>query len=363
MKQRKTKLICTIGVALSLIIALPTGVYAYKYNQYKDSFNDAVSQLDNEKYDESISAFNDISGTYFGKKNSEKIVKEIDKAKELKENKKVYDEALTLLTDKKYLEAIDSFKKIPMEATKIYELASKKIDESKSLYISSNIENAKNEANTSNYDSALNYLALALNLDAANKDASTLKDEYIKAKEAAELKAKQDAEAKAKQEAEVKAKQEAEAKANKAAAEKPKKDTVVNIGKIPPILQPRSSYVPTQVSGQDAIKNEFKKMGFVFQSDTLASYTKDGRYVSLEYVQDGGEKGSCWAVYTSEYFYGNIEEQLVANAMTVILGREKSSYNLTYVHYALGSGQSFETPNIKSRIYDQKLYVFIYLPK
>lgn len=213
MEKMKIRLICIFAVILLLIIALPTGVYAYKNNQYKSDFNKAASQLDNEKYDEAINAFNDISKTYFGKKNSEKIKKEIEKAEKFKENKKVYDEALKLFNDKKYLEAIDGFKKIPKGDPKRYEKSTKKIEECKSLYISLNLENAKNEVKSNNYDSAVKYLDLVLALDAANKDAIALKDEYIKAKEAAELKAKQEAEAKAAADAKAKAEANANAKA------------------------------------------------------------------------------------------------------------------------------------------------------
>lgn len=353
--KRSKKLICILAVLVLFIIALPTGVYAYNYNQYKANFNKAVLQLGDEKYDESINSFNDISNTYFGKKDAGEIKKEIQRAKEFKENKKVYDEALKLFTDKKYLEALEGFKKIPVNDTKRYGMAVKNIDECKSLYISVNLENARNEAKSNNYDSAINYLSLVLTVDTSNTDAITLKDEYTKAKEAADLKAKQEAEAKAKQEAEAKAKQEAEQRAKKEAAAK----TI----RIPSIVQPQTAYVPTQVSGMAAIKGEFQKMGFVFQSDTKATYTKNGMNVDLEYIADGGEKGSCWAVYTSSLYYGGNEEQLYTNAMTIILGRDKASYNLTYIHYALATSDSYETPNIKTRIYDQKLYVFIYMPK
>jgi hypothetical protein len=362
MKQSKTMLISII-VAILFMLALPTGVYAYQYNQYKNSFNKARSLLDNEKYDESINAFNGISNTYFGKKDLEEIKKEIEKAQKFKENKKVYDEALKLFIDKKYLEAIDSFKEIPEDDTKRYELAKKKIDEAKSLYITLNIENAKSEAKSNNYDSAINYLALVLALDADNKDASTLKDEYIKAKEAAALKAKQEAEAKAKQEAEAKARREAEAKAKQQAADKAKKETVPKFDVPPRIGSPQAEYVPKQVSGAEAIKSEFKKVGFIFQSDIKATYNKNGASVILEYIEDGGGKGSCWALSTNTWNYGYEEEEVIVKAMIIILGRERASNNLSYIHYALTSSDSYETPDMKALVYSSKLYVFVYIPK
>lgn len=347
MKQIGTKHILVFGVVLLVIIALPTGAYAYKYNEYKNNLHEAIYQLDSEKYDESINAFSNISTTYFGKKNFGEIEGYTEKAKNFKENKKLYDDALKLFEDKKYLEAADGFRKVSQDDEKRNDLAKKKIDECNSLYISLNIESAKNEAKANNYDSAVNYLTLVLNLDSANKDALTLKEEYLKAKEAAQLKAKQEAEAKAKKEAEEKARKEAE------------KVTVV----VKPPTAPQQTYTPTHVSGNEAIKNEFKKMGFVFQSDVIATYTKDNANCTLEYIQDGGEKGSCWAIYTDSYYYGHIQEQVISNALTAIWGSEKVSYNLQYVHSALSTGYSYSTPNIKALIYNNNLYVFIYLPK
>jgi len=347
MKKLKSKKICIIVILILVIIALPASVYAYKYNQYKNAYSEAMSQLDKEKYDESINAFNDISNTYFGKKNSEEIKKDIEKAKKFKENKKVFDDSLKLFNEKKYLEAIESFKKIPKDDTKRYDMAKKKIDECKSLYISLNIENAKNEAKSSKYDSAISYLALVLKLDSANKDAVALKDEYTKAKEAAELKVKQEAEKKAKQEAEEKAKKEA---ANKIA------NPPISIVPRLPTNPQTSTYVPTQVSGTAAIKKEFEKMGFVFQSGNKASYNKNGVYAELENLES---EANCWAVSTSSL--GPLEERLFFNAIAIIWGTDRASYNLTYIRYAADSSDSYGTPNIKAVVNNQKLYVFIYL--
>jgi tetratricopeptide (TPR) repeat protein len=207
MIQIKMKKKLIVAIIILVIITLPTSAYAYNYNQYKSNYNEAITQLNSEKYDEAIGTFSSISNTYFGKKNAKEIKGNIENAKKLKENKKKYDDALKLFNEKKYLEAIEGFKKISKEDIKRSELIKKKIDECKNIYISLNIENAKNEAKANNYDSATNFLTLVLNLDSTNKDALALKDEYTKAKLDAEVKAKQEAEAKAKKDAEEKAKQ------------------------------------------------------------------------------------------------------------------------------------------------------------
>jgi len=207
MKKNNIKKTIIFIIFIVLVVVIPASVYTYNYNKYKNEYSKAMAQLNDEKYDESISTFNNILSTYFGKKNGKSIKENIEKAKKFKENKKTYDEALNLFNEKKYLEAIEKFKMISKEDIKRFNLANKRIDECKNQYISLNLENAKNEAKTSKFDSAINYLALVLSIDSANKDAFTLKDEYTKAKVEAEEKAKQEAIAKAKKEAEEKAKQ------------------------------------------------------------------------------------------------------------------------------------------------------------
>ena len=216
MKKNNFKKMILIYVFMVVLIALPAIVYGYNYYQYKDSYDKAVSQLKQEKYDDAVSKFNNISNSFFGKNNIKEINSNIENAKKLKESKKIYDDGIKLFNEKKYIEAIDSFKKIPKEDTKRSDLSKKKIEECKSLYISLNLESAKSEGKAGKYDSAINYVTLALNIDSANKDALALKEEYTKAKLEAEAKAKQEVEAKAKKEAEEKAKQTAAASANQA---------------------------------------------------------------------------------------------------------------------------------------------------
>ena len=204
MGKVRNKRLLLFAIIFVILIAVPTTVYGYNYKQYKNDFNKAIIHLNEEKYDDAISEFNNISKTYFGKKKIKEINNNIENAKEFKENKRVYDEALKLFNEKKYLEANEMFKKIPKQDIKRYDLAKKKMEECKNLYITLNIENAKNEGKANKYDSAINYLNLILSFDSANKDAIALKEEYTKAKQAEELKTKQAAEIKAKQEADAK---------------------------------------------------------------------------------------------------------------------------------------------------------------
>ena len=209
MKKLK-KMNVIIIITIFVLITIPTSVYGYNYKMYKDDYSKALLQLKEEKYEQSIKLLNNISNTYFGKKNITEINNNIKKAKKYSKNKKTYDDALKLFNDKKYLEANEIFKKISSDDTKRFNLAKKKIEDGKNLYISLNIENAKNEAKAGKYDSALNFLTLALNVDNVNKDVIMLKDEYTKAKNDAELKAKD----------ELKAKQVAEASKKVADASK-----------------------------------------------------------------------------------------------------------------------------------------------
>jgi tetratricopeptide (TPR) repeat protein len=347
MQKIKNKKLYLITIVIVILFAVPISVYGYNYKEYKSDFNKALTQLNQEKYDESINTFNNINKTYFGKKNTKEVKNNIENAKKFKENKKVYDDALKLFNEKKYLEAIEGLKKIPKEDLKRYDLAKKKTEESKTLYIALNIENAKNEGKASKYDSAISFLTLVLNLDSANKDAVALKDEYTKAKQAAEEKAKKEAEEKAKKEAEEKIKKEV------ATQKKFDISVIVPIGQE---TLKETPYIPNHVQGVGAIKQEFQKMGFVFQSDTTALYSKNGIDIGLV------NRGEFWQL--SIKTWGDNQEALFYNAISIIWGKDTAWSNLIYIDYALDSPDSvFKSGNVQAFVNDGKLVVYIYVPK
>ena len=284
MKKIINKKVSLIAIIALVIIAIPSIVYGYNYNQYKSSYDKAMSQLNEEKYDGAISGFNNLKSTYFGKKNTKDIKDNIENAKKFKENKKTYDEALKLINEKKYFEAIEILKKIPKDDKKRFELAKKKTEECKTLYIALNIENAKNEAKASKYDSALSYLTLVLNIDSTNKDAAALKAEYTKAKQDAELKAKQEAEEKAKKVAEA-----------KKAEEQKKAAAPTTAGNNIPKERPYR-----YISGLNTRSNPIVKVTFMSINPLPASYYDRNATVEVIVHSQSGDM----------HFYGKVEQEI-----------------------------------------------------
>ena len=157
--------------------------------------NNGKQFLKEDKFDSSIASYKKTLSTFFGKKHSKEINDNINLSNKVKNSKQNYDQGMQLYKDKKYIEAMDSLKKVAKEDSKRYIDSNNKINESKKLHIAGNIENAKNEANNKKYDSAINFLNVVLNFDSNNNEAKQLKNEYDslikKQKEDEENKARQ----------------------------------------------------------------------------------------------------------------------------------------------------------------------------
>lgn len=337
--QKKTKI--TLIIAIIILLALPVSAYGYSYNNYKTNLNKGISQFDQEDYDESISTFISLSNTYFGKKNDQELNKNIEKAKTLKQNQKTYDDSLELFNQKKFIEAIEGFKKIPSDDRIRYELAKKKIGESIASYVAININNAKVEASDGKFETAITYLELVLALVTDNKDAASLKDEYTKAILA------------------EKEKKEADEKAQKAALQaKPKgykpDSSILNV---PPRKFEQATpapYTPNHVQGTAAIKQEFQKMGFVFNSDTTALYSKNGIEIGLV------NRGQFWQLAIKTW--GNAEQGLFNNGMSIILGRDAAWSNLYLIDNALDYPDSvFKTDKVQAFVSNDSLIVHVFV--
>lgn len=175
-KSKRIKIIivtCTI-----FLIIFTSSVYAYDVNSYNNSINNGKQLLKEDKFDSSIASYKKAQSTVFGKRHSKEINDSINLVNKVKNSKQSYDQGMQLYKDKKYIEAMDSLKKVAKEDGKRYIDSNNKIKEAKNLYIAENIENAKNEANNKKYDSAINFLNAVLKLDNTNNEANQLKDEY-----------------------------------------------------------------------------------------------------------------------------------------------------------------------------------------
>ena len=105
-----------------------------------------------------------------------------------------------------------------------------------------------------------------------------------------------------------------------------------------------------------AIKKEFEKMGFIFDSGTTATYKKNGITIGLVNV------GEYWQLATKTW--GDEEESLFYRGMTIILGQSTAWSNLIYIDQALEFPDSvFISPNVRTFISDDKLIVHIFKPK
>ncbi|WP_238881907.1 hypothetical protein [Clostridium sp. YIM B02551] len=173
--KRKT-FIVVVAIAILLIIAIPTSVYAYNNINYNKYFNLANDELNKEQFDASISDFK--KSLNYNKKRQVEVDKLIDNANLIKESKITFEQASSLQNDKKYLESIDIYKKIPEGDNKYYNQAKENITTCGNEYINENIAKAKSEADNKNYDSAISYLDLVLKFDDKQKEASELKVSY-----------------------------------------------------------------------------------------------------------------------------------------------------------------------------------------
>jgi putative cell wall-binding protein len=101
------------------------------------------------------------------------------------------------------------------------------------------------------------------------------------------------------------------------------------------------------------IKNEFKKMGFVFSSDKAALYDKDGISIGLV------DAGEYWQLAVKTW--GEEEEGLFYRGMSIILGQDAAWSSLIYIDYALEMPNSVHTtPYVRTFVSDNKLVVHIF---
>ena len=100
-------------------------------------------------------------------------------------------------------------------------------------------------------------------------------------------------------------------------------------------------------------KSEFQKLGFVFQSDTTALYTKNGMEVGLV------KRDGFWQLATKKW--GDSYESLFESSISVIWDKYIAWDNLIYIDYALEDyGSSFKSPYIQAFGKDGKLIVYIF---
>ncbi|MBE6066889.1 MAG: cell wall-binding repeat-containing protein [Clostridium lundense] len=107
-------------------------------------------------------------------------------------------------------------------------------------------------------------------------------------------------------------------------------------------------------SNPAVMKKEFENMGFVFSSNTTATYNKDGISVGLV------DREGFWQLAVKTW--GDKEESLFYRAMSIVLGRDEAWSNLIYIDYALEMPNSVHTsPFVKAFVNNgDTLIVYVY---
>ncbi|APH17621.1 hypothetical protein EXN25_09980 [Clostridium botulinum] len=161
-KLKNKKAIILITIVIALLISL--GLYRYnKVEAYNRVVEAANNYMEKGEYDKAIDSFKE-SLNY---KEDKEIDKKIKEVQQLKNSQKVYNDAVNLLKDKKYEEALEKLSSIDENKGKVYILAKDKIDGCIGELINLANEKFKKE----NYHSANKYLDMVLKYDKDNEKA------------------------------------------------------------------------------------------------------------------------------------------------------------------------------------------------
>ncbi|MGH4138396.1 hypothetical protein [Clostridium sp.] len=153
------------------------GVKSYNTNQnYKKYLSQANTYVSKEQYDKAVQSYQEA----FKCKNDANINKQIELAKVLKASKLTYDKAVKQMSDKQYLDAADTFKKVDKLDVKKYVDSQNKIIGCKKLYITDKFNIANDDLKNNKLDDANKVLADIFKVDAANADGLKLKDDIAK---------------------------------------------------------------------------------------------------------------------------------------------------------------------------------------
>lgn len=180
-----------IGIISTLIII--GGAFGmYKYNKvqaYNALITNANKYMDTGDYDKAESLLE--QSKY---KDDPNVQKNIELAKKLKEVKVIYNDATKLMNDKKYLDAIEKFKKISKDAGSLFSNAQKNIEDCKKQYIAQNLQDANESLKNNKFDDANECLNNVFKIDSSNAEGVKLKavvaNANKKQKEEQELKQK-----------------------------------------------------------------------------------------------------------------------------------------------------------------------------
>jgi tetratricopeptide (TPR) repeat protein len=103
---------------------------------------------------------------------------DLDLARAISLSKANYDQAIILMNDKQYLDAIDSFQKVIRKDSIRYADAQLKVGDCREVFVDLTLQEAKDEAANKNYQRALDLTGQVLQVDSSNQEALQLKRDY-----------------------------------------------------------------------------------------------------------------------------------------------------------------------------------------
>jgi tetratricopeptide (TPR) repeat protein len=391
LKKHIKKIIAASIVAL--VIGVPGSLYSYNSYNYNRYFSQAQKLIEREKYDEAESSFN--NALKYNKKQSPAVREHINSIAKLKEYKNIYDSGLNEMENNRYIEAANIFEFIKEDGGAIYNKAQEKTVEAKNLFITESLEKANKLATEKNFLEGINHLDAALKIDSENGEVLKAKSEYTasyindnlnKAKEEASTqkyteaiktldnvfaldanhseaqRLKEDYNKAILSQKEALATKEAAAKASAAApktSSAPKTSgtapqPAIKIAPRPSLFDSPQRVAVSQVQGQAAIINEFKKMGFVFSSDTTAMYSKNGIDIGLV------DRGDLWQIATK--VWGSDVEDLFTDCMTILVGKDGAHTGQFLISQVFDYGQSHQQGSLKAFINNGMLVIHVTKP-
>ncbi|GAA0740017.1 hypothetical protein [Clostridium oceanicum] len=167
MKRNRNKAIYLV-IFIVAICAIFSGYRYNKIRSYDKLVSSGKTYMDKGKYDKALECFN----SSLDYKKNEKVDKYIKTSKQLKNEKDLYDEGITLVKNKKYYKALKNFNKITQKDEKLYYNANKEIRNCNKEIITQSKEYFKK----GEYNKAKNNLNKVLEFDPDNKDAIDIKN-------------------------------------------------------------------------------------------------------------------------------------------------------------------------------------------
>lgn len=173
-KLLKTPIIILI-IVIAVAIILPFSVKTKRQRNFNKYLSLAESSMQDERYNDAI-----VYYTYALKYNneSEEVKNRIIYAKKNLDSKNAFDNGIKKSYNGEYMEAMEFFALVSTEDKERYEIAKKKMEQCKKSYIDRIIEEAKKEAQNSNYEVAIGKIDEVLRTDSLNQEALALKNEY-----------------------------------------------------------------------------------------------------------------------------------------------------------------------------------------